>query len=481
MHGRFTFNLFLLVLSNLLVKPLWIFGVDRMVQNQVGPAAWGTYFAVFNFSLLFGVLLDPGIHNFTNRAISRHPERLGGYLINLSLLKMGLSVAYFLITLGLAAAAGFGEAQQHWLVILLLNQIILQGILFFRAQIGALQHFRTDALFSVSDKLLSLVFCSLLLLSQKNLSLDTFLYAQTAALTITAMLAGIYVFRQPLVHTSIWSAQKFKRILWHTRGFAWLAFFMAIYFRADGILLERLLSGDHKQEAGIYAASYRILDAANMVAFLLSTLLLPLFSSAIREGKNVSALIQYTTNLLWVAGMALCVLAICRADMIIALLYPGGTTYWGSVFRILMVAFLPISSVYVFGTLLTARGDLRPLIRIAITGTLITLILQCIAIPLGKAKGAAVATVISQIIIAILHFSAAQKHFSVQVFYKNGKSYLLHLIGMACFGLIVHLYNLGIWTALILIPIASLLLGAMTGLIEKEWVRSFPLARNLKK
>ena len=72
MRKKFAGNLLLLIFANVLVKPFWIFGIDRVVQNKVGPAEYGTYFALFNFSFLFGIVLDFGLNNFNNRAPPTH-------------------------------------------------------------------------------------------------------------------------------------------------------------------------------------------------------------------------------------------------------------------------------------------------------------------------------------------------------------------------------------------------------------------------
>ena len=65
MQNRFIKNIIFLLFLNLLVKPFWILGIDREVQNLLGDASYGTYQALFNFSYLFYILLDLGITNFT--------------------------------------------------------------------------------------------------------------------------------------------------------------------------------------------------------------------------------------------------------------------------------------------------------------------------------------------------------------------------------------------------------------------------------
>ncbi|MFI5220594.1 MAG: polysaccharide biosynthesis protein, partial [Bacteroidia bacterium] len=61
MQKKFITNLGFLLFLNLLIKPFWILGIDRSVQNTVGAEIYGQYYALFNFSFLLNILLDIGI------------------------------------------------------------------------------------------------------------------------------------------------------------------------------------------------------------------------------------------------------------------------------------------------------------------------------------------------------------------------------------------------------------------------------------
>ena len=58
---NFSLNLIFLLALNLLIKPFYLFGVEVGVQNAVGAEAYGLYYAMFNFTFLFNVILDLGI------------------------------------------------------------------------------------------------------------------------------------------------------------------------------------------------------------------------------------------------------------------------------------------------------------------------------------------------------------------------------------------------------------------------------------
>ena len=76
MQNRFIKNIIFLLFLNLLVKPFWILGIDREVQNLLGDSSYGIYQSIFNFSYLFYILLDLGITNFNSRNIAQDPKML---------------------------------------------------------------------------------------------------------------------------------------------------------------------------------------------------------------------------------------------------------------------------------------------------------------------------------------------------------------------------------------------------------------------
>src|SRR5690554_1020210 len=107
MTRKFVAHLGFLIFVNLLIKPFWIFGIDRVVQNEVGTAEYGNYFSLYNFSVLLYVLLDFGISNFNNREVSVDKKNLMENLGTMFLLKFILSGVYLFITLISAYLIGY--------------------------------------------------------------------------------------------------------------------------------------------------------------------------------------------------------------------------------------------------------------------------------------------------------------------------------------------------------------------------------------
>jgi len=407
-------NLAFLVFVNLIVKPFWIFGIELKVQNLLGAEIYGNYFALFNFVFLFGVLLDLGIGNYNNREISRHPEKLSEHFSNIVVLKFLLALFYVGIIFFFAFVLQYDSAQLKLMSLLLLNQVFLSYILFFRSNLGALQLFKQDSFMSVLDKLLMIFICSFMIWSvffQDRFNITWFVIAQSLAYGFTALISGLFVFRQTTSFSLKINIPFFKKILLSSYPFALLVLLMSLYNRIDGVMLERLLpNGDI--EAGIYAASYRLLDAVNQFGLLSATILLPVFAKMIKQEENV-------WNLARMAGIAMFVLSLLVAFFcwflrlpIMSFLYLEGDAYYALIFGLLMFSFIGISSVYVFGTLLTANGSLRQLNFIAIGGVILNIFLNYFLIFDYGALGATWATLLTQSLVAIAHVILAWRVFS---------------------------------------------------------------------
>ena len=109
MQNRFIKNIIFLLFLNLLVKPFWILGIDREVQNLLGDASYGTYQALFNFSYLFYILLDLGITNFNSRAVAQDPKNLSKHFGGLTEIKLLLGLLYAVVVFVVGYCCGYNE------------------------------------------------------------------------------------------------------------------------------------------------------------------------------------------------------------------------------------------------------------------------------------------------------------------------------------------------------------------------------------
>ncbi|MBU0488771.1 MAG: oligosaccharide flippase family protein [Bacteroidetes bacterium] len=436
MQKKFIKNLAFLLFLNLLIKPFWILGIDRGVQNVLGAEEYGFYYAVFNFSFLLNILLDFGITNFNNKNIAQNNHLLRKHLSSIIVLKMLLGGIYLLVTFIGAFVIGYSRDQLTLLIFLALNQFLISFILYLRSNLSGLHLFKIDSMISVLDRLIMIIVCGILLWGNTRIdfTISWYVIAQTFAYVVTALIALIIVFRKAKSRflTLNWSLPFSIVIIRNSFPFAVLVLLMTFYNRIDSVMIERLLP-DGAEQAGIYASAYRLLDATNMIAYLFSVLLLPIFSRMIKLRDPIEDLVRLSFSLLIVAAAMVASISFFFRFEIMGLLYKEHIEQSALVFGYLMACFVPIATTYIFGTLLTANGNLKYLNIVALSGMVINIVLNTILIPVFEVQGAGFVSLTTQTLTAVAQVIIATRifHFKVNYVYL-GRLFAFFAIAAAC-------------------------------------------------
>ncbi|MEZ5041442.1 MAG: oligosaccharide flippase family protein [Saprospiraceae bacterium] len=403
MKREFLINILLLVLINLLVKPIYLFGIDRTVQNTVGEANYGLYYALFNFAFIFQILNDLGLQQFNNRNIAQHRHLLSKYFPHFLMLKAGLGLLYLLCLFAGAAIFGYPLSTFPLLAFVGFNWLLSSLILFLRSNLSGLGFYRTDSLLSVLDRFLLILICGYLLWFYSGAAafrIEWFVYTQTLTLFLTVVVAYSLVARHIQKWTFRWSWPLMKLLLKKSYPYALVIFLMLLYTRVDAFMIERLRV-DGAQEAGLYATAYRLLDASNIFGLLFATLLLPMFASMLKTGEALVPLLSMSFRLIWAGAFSLTIACLMFRQPIMEWLYVSGSTYTGDLLAWLMLSFLSICGCYIYGTLLTASGNLRQMNQLFVLGVMLNIGLNLWLIPTRGALGAAMATCFTQAMVWI--------------------------------------------------------------------------------
>ncbi|PLW95578.1 MAG: hypothetical protein C0591_10885 [Marinilabiliales bacterium] len=433
MQKKFLKNLAFLIFLNLLVKPFWILGVDREVQNALGPEEYGFYFTILNFSFLFYILLDLGITNFNNRNIAQNNQLLNKHMAGISTLKILLGFVYGLLVFIIGWIIGYDGRQLHLLAWVGFNQFLLSFILYLRSNISGLLLFKTEGVLSVLDRLLMIFVCGSLLwivTFREHFTIEWFVYAQTISYAITAIIALAAVLHRSGKLRLNWNPVFFLMIIKKSMPFAILALLMSFYSRIDPVLIERILGGSFgNEQSGIYAQAFRLLDAGQNFALLFSVLLLPLFARMIKENESLTKLLNLSFSIIISGTLIVALTSLFYGEQIMQLLYTPAegelyTSYLerillsAKIFKLLMFSLVFVSSIYIFGTLLTANNSLKYLNLIAIVSLAANIILNFILIPKYFALGSAYASLAAQALSAMLQIFIAYRLFKWNVNYK---------------------------------------------------------------
>lgn len=409
---------------NWLIKPLWIFAIERTVQLKLGDEWYGKYFVLFNLGLLFAVLLDAGLNNYISREISA-----AGRLVHKKRI-LSLRLLLGLLYLILVFAAGLNQnLDLKLLALVALNQILASFSLMFRAVLQGRHRFIADSILSVLDRFVALILCSVFLYFYENQfiaeqGITLFLIAQTCGYFLAVILGLILVKRTdnaepPTDYTATLSLENETLKNWTQKvgWFAVMAFAMSVFTRVDALMIRQYsLDGlttylkpisEGYYQAGIYAQSYRLLDAALIFSTLLSTQLLPMFTRKIANKENVNGILKLATVVVLSIGITASLVAIFGGNFILNFIYKSGYSneaelqYATTIFGVLLSSFLPMALTHVFGTFITALGQMKWLAFMAIGCMALNIAINFVFIPKMGALGAAWSCLITQCVFAL--------------------------------------------------------------------------------
>ncbi len=95
-------------------------------------------------------------------------------------------------------------------------------------------------------------------------------------------------------------------------------------------------------------------------------------------------------------------------------LYPEVADYGGEVLGPLILSFICVSTMYIFGPLLSANGSMRQMNRVYVAGMFLNIIINALVIPEFKAIGASYATLGTQAAVAVALIITATGVFNIK-------------------------------------------------------------------
>lgn len=396
MSKKFASSVIILVLVNLLVKFVWIFGVERGFQLKVGFENYGLYYSLFNFTAILSVIAEGGLSNFLIRSVATDEQKQQ----NTFWLKITLSAIYILIAYVAGQVFGYPRSYFKLLFILSIYQMLFSFLTYLRAFLKGNQLFKADTFFSVFDRML-LVFLFIPLLYIRlpfNLDIYFFALAQVLALLFSIITCSVILYKNNCINVSTFKFafkwDEIKKIMPYTL----FAFLVLAYYKVDSVMLEKLLPNG-KIESGVYAAAYRLLDASNLLPILFASLFLPILSKNLSNPSALKKLIDLSFETLISWALILALSCWFYRFQLMQLLYgEANSEYLSKIFGILMLSAPLITIYYIFSTVLTAKNQLKTLNSIASVGLVLNIVLNLYMIPNYQALGAAIATLITLLV-----------------------------------------------------------------------------------
>jgi O-antigen/teichoic acid export membrane protein len=412
-------SLLLLVLVNLVVKPVWIFAIDRSVQNITGFAEYGHYFSLLNLCIVLNVLLDLGISAYFNREVASRQKEGIQLFSDVLQGKLLLSVLFTIIVLVVAWLTGIRDFRL--LLLLAFLQVGSSLLLFIRAYLTAEQLYQQDAIISVTDKFFVILTVGALIVfpaATGGVTIIRFASLQIAAILLAILLGLFFLFsRVPGFRFHPFRPLR-KDIFRSSLPFALNVFLMTVMYRADGFLLERL-HPNGATEAGIYAAGYRLLDAFNMVGYLMAGFLLPFIARHWPNLQHFTPVILACRHLLVLGSFWVASFALAAPEYLAQLLYHRDEPYTVFVISMVLQALPALSMVHIYGTTLTATRNIGTFLSISLVFAILNLVLNLLFIPVYGAIACALVAVGTQLAyaLAVMFYARQRAGVRLGIFY----------------------------------------------------------------
>ncbi|MES2140467.1 MAG: oligosaccharide flippase family protein [Bacteroidota bacterium] len=470
MQKKFVANLAFLLFMNLFIKSIYILGFETQVQNEVGAASYGIYFAIFNFSFLLTIVLDFGITNFNNKNIAQNNHLLTKHFSGLFTLKILLAVIYIVVVVVAGFLIGYDTRLMKLLLVQGFNMFLLFFINYLRSNLAGLHLFKTDAIVSILDRSILIVLCIVMLKTDMLKEPDGimyFVYAQTIGYSISVITAFLIILNKTHTFKLKWNWAFSLMILKKSLPFAILTLLMSFYNRIDTVMIERMLpKGVGDVQSGIYAQAFRLLDATNMIAFLTAGMLLPIFSRMLKHKESVESLVKLISTLLLTPAIVIGVGCVFYSKELMGLLYQVHVEESAKIFSLLMLSFIAVSTTYIFGTLLTANGNMKQLNTMAAFGMVLNITLNLLLIRQFEAYGSAISSMITQFLTAIIQVMIAQRIFKFKINYKLINTLIMFAIGVVAINYGSRMLDLNWMMSFVIMVATSVLWAFVSGIIS---------------
>ncbi|MBK8699025.1 MAG: hypothetical protein IPN29_05580 [Saprospiraceae bacterium] len=380
MKKEFAYNIFFLLIINLLIKPLYIFGIETKVQNITGPEAFGLYFSLFGLVFLHQFINDPGIQNYNTIFVAQNREKFVHHFPRL----IGLKLVLLMLLTGVSIISGFVLGHRGYVLLYIagISVTLFLSTLFvlFRSMLSGMGSYRTDTWLSAMDRFLLIGVIGFFFLTGLAFDIETFIVIQVICYVVCVGLAAYFLSRLGAIFRPVFDWNYSVKFVLSCLPYAIIILLTGVVMRADGVMIERLLP-DGKYQAGVYSAGYRFLDAANMFGYIFGALLLPMFSRLLAEKEDTQEVFSVAYRILFVMSLMLGGTFYFYAGDVFLFFYGDAYTAGIPTMRLLILAVIPAALTNVFGPLILASRNIRQYNLLYLSAVVIYVAANLICIP----------------------------------------------------------------------------------------------------
>jgi O-antigen/teichoic acid export membrane protein len=459
--------------------------IVKLITNFLTVEGYGQYVSIYEFLAFFGILADLGLFTIAVREMAKDDTKINYIMGNI--LSLRTIVAFLAMLLAVLAAFLIPQYDGTFIPMgiaiasLSVFFSILNGTVSSVLQVHLKMQYPTIGL--MVGKIVSFLYMLYVVFyAYKEPSAEAFyqllwagVIGNSFMVLITWMAASRYAKIRFLFDFPYW-----KNTIWKALPYGLALILNMVYFRIDSILL--LILKDAK-EVGLYGVPMRILDILSIIPVYFMNSVLPVLTRKLKSNMDeAKEVVQHSFDFLMAMSVPIVIGAqVLAYPLIFIISSPEFLTdlsigFYGSdvALRILVFAMWLAFLSAVFTFTLIAIGYQGKLLYISAAGALFNMVSNFFVIPEWGFRGAAVTSIISELIIFIAAAAMLHRYLPVTIHIKNSAKILVSGLVM---GAVVYVLRDPLYTRIenfhffILLPLGAVVYGFMlwaTGVVDQR-------------
>ncbi len=414
-----------------------------IIARYLGVSDYGIISFAISFTALTIIIMDLGMSTYATRELSRDKNQISKYVNNILPFKILLSIALFLISWVILYLMGYDVLTIEVTLIFTIEMFFMSMVNFFNGIFQAFEELKYQAMGTILNSGLLLV--GILITIGLNLGVIAIAGSYTVAYLIFLIFMIIKFVQKFGVPGFEFDLSFWKDTVIKSAPFGLTNFFYTIYFSIDIVMLS-YLSGDYA--TGLYKSAYNIINVFTTFYVVYQFTIFPVMSKFFVESKDLLKVsYEQSVKYLLLIILPISIYALLYARPIIELIYSTQYSLASVPMQILIwtVAFLFVNGAA--SVLLNAVDKEFTVTKIYIVAAVFNVILNSIMIPNFGYNGAAIATVLSEILICgLTTYCIIKTDFKPD--WNLLKTVFKLIISTIVLGIVLYYVNINMWLAI---------------------------------
>jgi len=456
------------------ISYLFGFFTTLFIARYLGAEGFGVISLALALTAIFGIFTDLGLSTLTVREVARNRTLASKYVINITLIKLILSLITFIFLILTTKIIGY-SSQENFVIYLIGFYMIFgsfSGI--FYSIFQSYEKMEYQSVGTIINAVLMLLGVLIAVYYHLNIIAFAIIYV---IVSLVVLIYNLFIyswkFKLPrnMIDLSFW-----KPTIILALPFGITGIFTMIYFWIDSVILSIMVGNE---VVGWYNAAYRLIFIFISLYSVYMVSIFPIMSKFYETSKkSIKLVYERSFKFLLIISLPLAVFTTLMADKIILIIY--GTGYIPSIIA-LQILIWSIVFMFVNNLSLNLLGSVnRPLVvaKIIASGAIINIILNILLIPKLSYIGSSASTVITELVMIpiFIHILLRTGYAETNAFIKDLPKILLCNVVMAV--IIIYIKNFNILLTILIAFLVYVLMIYLTKTLDSE---DFMLLKNLFK